>query len=398
VELDGEDVQILAGKLRRIPLQITKRIAAPELMIILFLFWNWGFLQGIFWDAGLKLKRILVLRAEKEIMSMLGPLFQIYPEMTKCLKLSEKSVKFSKEIQGINDDILLLWGDGIGNSNEQRAKVNLENVLNSFDECGEINTVQKFLPVMLIEEMIPQVGLSGREYLLVDLKRADFCPGLVRRAPENVCKNTEYVENVTQFVEKNYEVVRNHIEREKVALSSEELEHIYVLKVAASVISYVICQSNFGEEYKELKKGFHTVISYYQNQWECNIDSGDLIEVFRLHLCRALEREGITICSRKNLPDFDKMEDFRCVFVDKKYFYFRQQFLKECCKGELSSIPFVRILRELKEEEYLKCGKRETKDLTTVVNLICANTEEVKLARFVGIKKCFFNDSEDDND
>ena len=385
--MDEKTSEILTNFFKTLPYQMPKRMTNIKKLSMLWLFWHWGFLQGVFWESKVRIETVIVLRSEKDIWPVISDFFSIYWRGIKKLKITVKTKEFENFLEGINDDFLIVCCDDINNGNEIRARHNMEILKGMMRKTGDLNAVQKICPILLVEEMVPEISLSEEDYLLIDLKGDDFIEGGWWRAVGDLKKNEDYVEKAVSYIEVNYPVIQNQIEREKAGLYQEKRPHIRALNILSAVVAMIATQNNFEESFIKLRKSFWIVVDEFNQDWECAVENSDLIEIFRIQFKKYITCFPMKGAPRKHIPELKESYDF---LYDEDFIYFKRELLENVCKGELREIPFVRILRQLRDEGFLKETGKKGKDLTSVVNIICEESGNSKRLRLVALRKNFF--------
>lgn len=384
--MDEKTSEVLMSYFKTLQFQMPKRMVNIKKLTMLWLFWNFGFLQGVFWESGVKLERVIVFRSKKDIWPSVLDFFSIYQGEINNLKITVKTKEFVNGLEGINDDFLIIYCNDVNKGNETKACHNMEILKEMMETKGDINTVQKILPILLVEEMVPALGFSEEDYLLIDLKYEDFQEGGWWRAVGGLEKNEDYVNTVVAFIEENFSVIQNQIERDKTELYNEKRSHIRTLNILCTVVAMIATQNNFEMSFQKLKLSFQSVVTEFNQGWECAIDDGDLIEIFHAQLMKYIKCFPMKWVPRKKTPN---LKENYVALYDEQFIYFKREFLENICKGELRQIPFVRILRQLRDEGFLKETGKKSKDLTAVVNLICEESGESRQIRLVAIQKKF---------
>lgn len=385
--VDDKTRNILNFWFRKLDLQISQRIKNDAKLAVLWLLWHYSFLQGFFYHCDIRFPKMLVLRCDPEMWHGVADFFQVNQKKGEGVEIISFAKEFDKSIANRNDEPFILFSGDVTTRNEARARRNIEFMKLIMKKSGSINEIQKIFPIFFVEEMVPPVGLMERDYYLLDLKEEDFYEGGFWRRILDLQENICYVENVVKFMEENQEVLKNHIEREKVFRSYEKRMDVRTLYILSSVVAYIMTKTNIEESYEHLRDSFWQVVNQFVLYNENCIANGDVVEIFRMQILCYLRENKVTGVPRKAMPDLDV--DYICCF-DDEFFYFRREFLESICQGELREIPFVRVLRQLDEGGFLKGTGRTENNFTSVVNLIDKKTGNYRSVRMLAIKKTFF--------
>lgn len=373
-------MQFLIGKLRSLNTGITEGIANAQLMIFLFLLWNFSFLQGFFNPIQFQRKDTFTFRCNRRYWSFFVESFAVFSENgAEVLDLAWKKKKFATNFEGCNDEIIFLRCDNISAAKEKLAAENLRLMLGAES--------QRVLPCFLVEVLVPEIELTTENFIL-DITENDLCINL--EGGKIFSGNSRYVDEFTGFIMQNQKIAKNMEQQTEGHEGFGYQSHIKYLRLTGRLVAYFLAGKNFGEEFELYCSAFQNIIEQFEKRFEEGIDEGEFLEIFRLSVVRFVSEQKVW--DRRKLPNFDFLVDHEFVLTDNDFFYFTRQSLESLCKGELAQMPFVRILRELDMQGYLKVTARGESNFSAVVNLINHDGVHTKKIRMIAIKKDFLEE------
>lgn len=380
LEGNGEHVCVLVAKLKSLHTGITDQFLDSKLMIFLFLVWNYSFLQGFYDQKQFQRKITFIIRCERKYWSAVVKNFAVFNDSgAEVLDLAWGRKQFQSSFKGCNDEVVFLRCDNIYAAKGKLASENLRLVL------GAEN--QRVLPCFLVEVILPEIGLTT-ESLLVDVSGADLSMKVEEEKAR--AQNISYIDKFTKFISQNQAIAKN-MERQMESRAEFEIQsHFQQLQLTGEYIAYYLAGKNYGEEFGAYCDAIHKILLEFAKKFEMGMDEGDILEIFQLLIKRSLVKRRIL--NRKKLSNFDFLSGGEFILADDKYFYFKREDLEAVCRGELAQMPFVRILRELDTQGYLKVTARGESNFSAVVNLIMHDGVNTKKIRMIAIKKDFLEE------
>lgn len=351
-------------------------------LTLLFILWNYSFTQGVFHFNSVKITNLLVLRGDEKVKKKMQELLSRDNQAIVLLDLSDKAKVMERKLENVNEAFVLLDCKNIDRASERRAGENFKRIRKIVLSEDLEKENQRIFPILWIESMIPKaLDIQSEDIILLDMKNFD---ALVAEEISPFGR-LDYVGNAIRFVEANYAVIANDINRKKDLALGEVWAG---LKIIADIVAFIGAGKNYGDEYENIRAHYTAAIDCVQDYQENSIEIGDILEIFRMQLGMYFKNHALVRCKRDSLINFESVNDETVIFEDNHYMYFRRTLLENVCYGELRQIPFLRVLQQLEEEGFLKVSSSK-KDKTVVVNLICPGTGESQQKRLIALRKDF---------
>lgn len=352
-------------------------------VVILWLLWHYGWLQGIFWKAGFFLQKFIVIHGSGSSFNGLESIMQLWPDDPCRISLGASSKDFQKNVNEQNDGIVFLRCDFEGRE-EERAKKNVQFLKEKFcPSHTDLNAEVRVLPILEILEGVPAIGIYEEEMLVLDFFSDSFRQRISREEGE---PNGEYLGELKKIVIENFSLLITLIRYQQETNKKLGIEGD--LLTIASVVAMLWSNQMHVKEYEKMMEFYTRAINQYFRESENRVDFTDFTEILCIKLWQKLERGDMKILKRSQVESEDEVTA-GCAYYDDQAVYFFEGDLQAVCCGELEKVPFRRILNVLAKNGMLELGNVPSRNFGKVVVLYSQKSKFCKRVRLVGIRRKF---------
>ena len=366
-------------------LGLSKKMSSERRTIIIFIIWVYAFLSSVFMANGASLDLFFVFRGPRNVLKSVETCLKVFSYGVTRANLFSSGTEFTEKFEAVSDEPLFLYF-GSGLRRESNVKANIGRIKDRlYRESGDKHECLP-LPIIEVETFLPDVGLYRGEYLVINLSGWTLNDSL-QVSESNKLENELFVRRMTDWVQQNYNEVKSFILRKRWENRTEPDDLRRKFRIVTSMVAYLLVGTENDERFPILCEGLDSAIECVLNDQDANCS--DVLESFKICLRDRLKLTKYQILNRKEVENLNDIKESNVILFDADYYYFSRQFLENCCIGELSRIPFLRILQSLANSGLLKRNERADRDLTCVVNVVGKNGEKNILARKIGIAKEF---------
>lgn len=352
-------------------------------VVILWLLWHYGWLQGVFWKAGLFLQQFIVIHGSEFSFNGLESIMSMWSDDPCRISLGAHSQEFQKKVNEQNDGIVFLRCN-IDSREEERAKKNVQFLKEKFcPSHADLNEEVRVLPILEMREGIPAIGVYEEEMLVLEFS-SDLFQQRISFGKEE--QNKEYLENLKEIVIENFREIINNIRWQKE--KNKKLGTEGNLLTIASVVAMLWTGQAFTQAYEKIMAQYADAIHKYFLESEKRLNFTDFTEILCIKLRQKLERREIKSLRRSQVESEDEVT-VGCAYYDEQVVYFFEKDLQSVCTGELENVPLRRILNGFEQNGMLELGNVPSRNFGKVVVLYSNKSKFCKRVRLVGIRRKF---------